>query len=131
MSVVNKHFRRFWFSLPILPLAFSVAQQPPSHLAYSERAVPAGSYANHRRIKVIGARLFLSFAFALFTLVGLVYVLTAYWPPLDVRLPQTPEIFADRLGSHLVADSAAREGSRSMQSHVVGDRESIQNLHVS
>ncbi len=39
--------------------------------------------------------LFLSLGFALFTLVGLLYMLLAYWMPLTLRVPHTLEILAD------------------------------------
>lgn len=39
--------------------------------------------------------LFLSLGFALFVLVGLLYMIASYWMPLSVRLPHTLEILAD------------------------------------
>ncbi len=42
-----------------------------------------------------GRNLFLSLGFALFVLVGLLYMLAADWMPLSVRLPHTLEIMAD------------------------------------
>lgn len=40
-------------------------------------------------------RLFLSLGFSLFVLVGLLYMLAAYWMPLSVRLPHMLEILVD------------------------------------
>jgi len=59
--------------------------------------------------------LFLSLGFALFVLVGFLYMLGAYYMPLNIRIPHTLEILADSFayagvlvvllakgGSHLV-----------------------------